>query len=401
MFGTEPSEAFQEFGPSAFFPQRRRLAFWDLPRDRKGRRKLIHTSAPRLPGVYGMIDANGELIYVGKSKRLANRLLCYFPATRGGEKAERIGSRAKRLVWETSAHEFLSLLRELELIRRFTPRFNVQGIPEHRRPAFIYLTSGPAPFFRVESEPPAGCEHYFGPLRGVTRFRAAVEHLNRRFLLRDCPLKTPMSFADQREMFAGDRRAGCLRYELGTCLGPCAALCTSRAYGRSVERALAFLRCDEAAVLTELEAAMHLAAKSQRFERAATLRDTWRMLALIRRAVGRLNELRRNFSFVYELHCRRGQKTWIFVREGHAFGAQPKPQTPRAAAAALRRLNEVYFDPTPFPHEDLDMLRLVGRWFHEREPEIKCTRTAEEAGAYCRSLLEQPVPRRKRVAHSA
>jgi excinuclease ABC subunit C len=327
------------------------------------------------------------LIYVGKSKSLVHRLLSYFPAGGRGEKSERIGRRAKRLVWETAPHEFLALLRELELIRRFSPRFNVQGQPERQRPGFIFLTPGPAPFFRVAAQPPSGCSHWFGPLQGVGRFTAAVEQLNRRFLLRDCSLKTPMFFAEQRELFTSARKPGCLRYELETCLGPCAALCTAQQYAHSTDRALAFLRGEDRTMLDALELAMREAAGNCQFERAAALRDAWRSLLLIFRSLERLRDLRRNFSFVYDLRCRQGQRAWIFIRAGHAIAARPKPSGARSARAAAQQLHAVYSPAVEVPTPtDLDMLRLVGGWFHRREEEIRTTHTVEEALALCEKL---------------
>jgi excinuclease ABC subunit C len=334
-----------------------------------------------------MIDADGHLIYVGKSKSLAHRLLSYFPVKSNGEKSARIGRHAHRLIWETAPHELLALLRELELIRRFAPKFNVEGRPEQQRPAFICLTQGPAPFFHVASAPPSNCPAWFGPLRGVSRFRTAVEQLNRRFMLRDCPQKTPMSFAEQRELFISDRKPGCLRYELETCLGPCAALCTHRDYSESVERALAFLRGQDLSALKGLEQAMGSAASKQQFERAVVLRDAWRQMAAIDRSLERLRSLKRDFSFVYELRCRQSQRSWILVRAGHAVAGFPRPSGPRAATEVSRRIREVFSEtPSNASPEDLDMLRIVGKWFRQREKEVKFTRAPNEALEYCDAL---------------
>lgn len=388
MFATDAAASFADFGPSAYYSRRRPLASWDLPREGKARRRLIRTCAPGAPGVYGMIDGDGELIYVGKSRNLASRLMSYFPARGSGEKSERIGRHARRLVWETSPHEFLALLRELELIRRFEPRFNVEGKPERQRPAYLCLTSGPAPYFRVAEQPPSGCTTWFGPLQRFGRLRDAVEQLNRRFLLRDCPARTPMIFAEQRELFEAERRPACLRVEFGTCLGPCAALCTIKDYAQCVERALKFLRGDDAAILHQLEAEMRIAARDQVYERAIVLRDAWQSIQWIHRGLERLRSLRDDFSFVYEVHCRQRRKAWVLIRSGHAILARSRPAGPQAAGAMQRLLHAVYADDAAAPSEqgDLDMLRLVGAWFHHREEEIKRTRPPEEALRHCEEL---------------
>jgi excinuclease ABC subunit C len=388
VFATEDLGVFTGFGPSAYYGSRRRCESVDLPRDGKGRRRLISDAVPFVPGVYGMIDGAGELIYVGKSRRLSSRLMSYFPAGASGEKSERIGRRAKRLVWETAPHEFLALLRELELIRRFSPRFNVAGRAEHQHPAYLYLTAGPAPHFAVANEVPRGCSIWFGPLPGIKRHREAVEQLNRRFLLRDCSQKTPMRFADQRDLFPGGRIPGCLRFDLGTCLGPCAGLCTSRRYSQAVQRALRFLRGEDQSMLTGLEQAMREAAGAQSFERAAVLRDAWQMLALVDRGLNRLRELRSDYSFVYELRCRKGERAWVFLREGYAMGACTKPGGARSARAVLKRAREIYGETESPPVADLDMLRLVGSWFYNHEREARGAWSIPDTMEFCERLID-------------
>src|SRR5262245_66178237 len=92
----------------------------------------IRDACPPRPGVYGMVDDAGELIYVGKAKALRARLLSYFRTYSRDPKAGRILHRARAIVWELVPSEFAALLRELELIRRWRPRFNVAGQPRHR-----------------------------------------------------------------------------------------------------------------------------------------------------------------------------------------------------------------------------------------------------------------------------
>jgi excinuclease ABC subunit C len=396
VLATDPQPAvFQEFGPSAYCARRRQLTARDLPRDGKARRNLIANHVPDTPGVYGMLDGDGSLIYVGKSRRLVYRLMSYFPARSSGLKSERVGRHARRLVWETAAHEFLALLRELELIRRFQPRFNVEGRPERQRPAYLCLIPAPAPFFRVAETPPAGCTTWFGPLPRFGRLRDAVEQLNRRFLLRDCKQSTPMIFAEQRALFSADRKPGCLRYEFGTCLAPCAALCTAADYAKCVRRALAFLRGEDLSALDQLERAMRAAADERVFERAAVLRDAWRDLSYIHRSLERLRSLQNDFSVVYELN-RRGGKSWVLLRAGHAVLARNRPQGPLAARAMLEMLESVYADEVgrDEPAADLDMLRLVGGWFQQRPEERRRTRTPEAAKRCCDRLrlTRQTIP---------
>ena len=86
------------------------------------------------------IDSKGRVVYIGKAKCLRTRLLSYFRANSRHPKAGKILRNTRVLVWEETADEFAALLRELELIRHFRPRFNVLGMPGQRR--YIYLCLG-------------------------------------------------------------------------------------------------------------------------------------------------------------------------------------------------------------------------------------------------------------------
>src|ERR1700731_1903084 len=100
-------------------------------------REKVRKRCPRKPGVYGMVDATGELIYVGKAKCLRSRLLSYFRPNSRDPKAGRILGQTRTLVWEPAPNEFAALLRELELIRRWRPRCNVQGQPTRYRRTYV------------------------------------------------------------------------------------------------------------------------------------------------------------------------------------------------------------------------------------------------------------------------
>src|SRR5439155_11599254 len=196
---------------------------------------------------------NGELIYVGKAKNLRARLLSYFRPRSRDPKAGRIVHRARAVVWEPASSEFAALLRELELIRRWQPRFNVQGQPERRRRVYVCIGKKSAPFGFVAERPPRTAQRIFGPVPVGFKVREAVRRLNDLFRLRDCPQAQEMIFAEQAELFPGVRDFGCLRYELGTCLGPCAAACSRKGYMNNVRRVHAFLAGEDRGTLDELE----------------------------------------------------------------------------------------------------------------------------------------------------
>src|SRR5262245_39713637 len=150
-------------------------------------RTKVRAECPRLPGVYGMVNALGELIYVGKAKNLRARLLSYFRPRSRDPKAGRILHQTRTLAWEIAPSEFAALLRELELIRRWQPRFNVQGQPTRRRRCYVCIGRHPAPYIFLSARPAARTMSSYGPVPATRRAREAVRHLNDLFRLRDCP----------------------------------------------------------------------------------------------------------------------------------------------------------------------------------------------------------------------
>ena len=205
-------------------------------------RGLVSRNVPKLPGVYGMLDATGRLIYVGKSKSLRNRLLSYFMPNNADEKAGRIIQSTESIVWEKQPSDFGALLREQMLIRRWQPRLNVVGMPNRQQQAFVCLGNSPAERFYLSKQfdPTAVCCH--GPFSGMGNLHRAVETLNRLYLLRDCNQKTPMMYSDQLQLFDLELRAGCVRQEIGTCLAPCLSSCSRQRYGEQVKKATFRLR---------------------------------------------------------------------------------------------------------------------------------------------------------------
>ncbi|MEM1062761.1 MAG: GIY-YIG nuclease family protein, partial [Planctomycetota bacterium] len=225
---TARTRLFEGFGenpfapPEADRPEPVRVDGKRKPTLKNGVRRL----AEQRPGVYGMLDRDGRLVYVGKSKRLRSRLLSYFTARRG-EKGSRIVGSAGAIVWEPLPSEFAALLRELQLIREFRPRWNVTDRPRNAPPAFLCLGRHPAPTLFATRRPPADAA-VFGPFGSLGYLTKAAEVLNDLFGLRDCPQHTRFVFKEDRALFDEPPRPGCLRFEVGGCVGPCCGGCSRR-----------------------------------------------------------------------------------------------------------------------------------------------------------------------------
>ncbi len=353
---------------------------------RAGLRHGLRAECPRLPGVYGMLDARGNLIYVGKAKVLRGRLLSYFLKGSRQEKSGRIIDETRAIVWEAGVSEFGALIRELELIRRWKPRFNIQGLPSRERQVWVCLGRRPAPYLYVSREPTGQEMICYGPVRGMRQARWAARQLNDLFQLRDCPRSQPMRFADQKELFPIVHSAGCLRYELRTCLGPCAALTTRATYARHVRALRAFLEGRDETILRRLEASMTEAAAQLAFERAALIRNKILPLRWLRERLGWVDAARSRHSFVYAPVC-AGKPLWYLIRRGRVCSIVPAPSdaiTGQEAAVAIRR---VFHDernwPQHVPRDLVDHVLLVAAWFRRYPSELQRTLSAEQALQAC------------------
>lgn len=419
-----PRPRFQGFGPSRLTrPLAHPLLEMALPPDDAAARQAVRATIDDRPGVYGMIGIGDELIYVGKSKALRDRLVTYLFDHEGtNPKSRRIIDHTRRIVIEPTACEFAALLRELELIRRWRPRFNVQHQPGRSRRVWLSFPDAAATAAVLSHKPSRGAIACFGPLPGGKRIRIAVERLNLYFGLRDCPTRTPMHFADQLELFDADRRAQCLRFEIGNCLGPCAGGCTRAEYRQQVDKALAFLAGCDTNCLQKLEQQLAAAAAEQRFEVAARLHETLESLTWLANRMDQLRGSDRRFSFVYRVpHAARGE-SWYLIQSGQVTAVGPRPLSPRTATRWLNRLPQVAErrgQSLPMPGVvdtiidgevasmaiaetttgaaetpyDMELSLLVGRWFRENPGERRNTLTVFEAARHCRKVIaNEPDP---------
>lgn len=350
-------------------------------------RKAVRAQCPRVPGVYGMVDARQRLIYVGKAKVLRTRLLSYFLKGNRHEKAGRILDHTARVVWEPVPCEFAALVRELELIRRWLPRYNVQGIPGRERQVYICLGRRPAPYLYMTREPTGKEMACFGPVKGAGMVREAARRLNDLFRLRDCSTQQTMHFADQRELFPILHTAGCLRYELNTCLGPCAAFTSRGTYGRHARGVRDLLDGRDSTMLRKLEAEMERASEQLNFERAAYLRDKIAPILWLRERLGWVDDARKRHSWVYPQRHHDGSTVWYLIRRARVCAAIPAPTDGISANIAIDAIRRVFVEESSWdrsiPKHLVDHVLLVAAWFRRRPEELKSALGPGEALDRC------------------
>ena len=355
------------------------------PALRKSLRETVRAECANRPGVYRMLGPTGTVLYVGQSRVLRTRLLSYFRAKGRRNKASRILRHAFRIEWEYTNTEFGALLRELRLIKQHRPHFNAMMVTDDWPRAYVALTGGPVPGLRVvpRSDDPTAVA-MFGPFRRVTQLRDAVRALAEAMGVRDCGIEASGASRRRALWFAGDvaadarpprtatrtRAPGCLRHDLGTCVGPCIGSGDGERYREQAALVREFLEGRSAAPVAVLRQAMLNASSDLAFERAGVLRDR---LALVEWLHGRVQRFRANVDrLTFRYHATGTDGTeWVYlVRRGTVRAEVEKPSTTDAYAQLEGLARRVFEGPDPLgadiPLHDLDEFYLVSSWFRRR-----------------------------------
>ncbi len=387
---TTRTREFEGFGPSILSKVARdETAGSSIPKDRLEARAMLHDLCPVTPGVYGWLDNNNQICYVGKSKCLRKRLLSYFAKTPTDKKTVRIVQHSHRLVWEPVSHELLALIREQELIYRWRPEFNTQGQPVKRQPAFLCISGGVAPnvFFTRRVTP--NSEFSIGPISGTGRLRAAVESMNQVFNLRDCPDKTQFSYNEQMKLFDIPSSAKCIRFELNSCPGPCAGLCDRNDYFGNVQQAMDFLigGVTSKQTLDRLQNQMKEASLSQSFERATVLRDHFQNLRWLSRRLKQLESAQRTLNGVLPITGKNYQKLWLVLRGGRLIGSAAAPRDEKRRATASKRLEQIQHQDLGLPTNlmEMNLQMIVMSWFRKYPKYKQQLISFDEAIELCRA----------------
>jgi excinuclease ABC subunit C len=344
-------------------------------------REHVRAHAENRPGVYRLHDRDDRVLYVGKSIRVRSRLLSYFRA-QDGQKAAELMAEAHRAEWEYLPDEFGALVREMRLIQRWRPRYNVQ----HKRPrpyAFLKLTLAEqaprlVPVRRVIEDGSL----YFGPFARVAALGEVARELASVLGLRDCAKSTPLSWRDQLELFGSVRAPRCIRAELGTCLAPCCGLTDASAYMDRVRAARTFLEGRGDEPLPSLTRTMQSAARRLDFEYAARLRDRRERLGRLRGELAAFRGEVESLSFVYPVAGFDGEDRLYLIRGGRVRDQIPRPGSPGARRSAAERVRAVFDErdrgPVALPAADAAEILLVSAWFRGRPEELARTARPRE-----------------------
>lgn len=266
---------------------------------------------PDSPGVYIMLDADGNVIYVGKARILKNRVRQYFHA---GPKTDKVAAMVACIAdfsWVITDSEIDALSLENNLIKKHKPKYNILLKDDKTYPYIRVSLTEKYPSFQLSRKLQKGYR-YFGPYMGGVRCRDVLEIVYMAFGVRICAVKI------------GEKaRKPCLEHDVGKCGAPCAFLVGEEEYGRRVKEAVRFLSGDDCGVEELLKARMAEYAEREEFELAIGIRDRLDMLSRISQR--RITALKRDISadvFAYASNKLYAAVAVMIIRGGIMQGAR-------------------------------------------------------------------------------
>lgn len=229
------------------------------------REKLLEKAnkLPMLPGVYIMLDESGQVIYVGKAKKLKNRVTSYF---RGAHlpKVEAMVQKVADFNVIVVNSEFESLILENSLIKQHQPHYNILLKDDKGYPFIRLDKKAPYPRFMIVGSAKKDGAVYFGPFGGRSVTRNIIDAASKAVGLATCSKRFPRDIGRDRP---------CLNYHMGNCRGWCRGELSAEEYRFAVEQVCLILGGKTAELIDELTAKMQEASEQLRFEAAAELRD--------------------------------------------------------------------------------------------------------------------------------
>src|SRR6478672_10432351 len=310
--------------------------------------------APTAPGVYRMIDAQGEVLYVGKAKNIKKRLASYARPNAYDARIARMIAGTVALEFVTTATETEALLLEANLIKRLRPRFNVLLRDDKSFPYILITSDHWAPQILKHRGARARPGRFYGPFASAGAVNRTINALQRAFLLRSCS-----------DSFFEARTRPCLLYQIKRCSAPCTGEIDFAGYSELVREANEFLSGRSRSVQKDLAAAMESASAAMDFEHAAAYRDRLSALSAIQSHQG-INPRSIEEADVFAVHQGGGYNCVevFFFRTGQNWGNRayfPKADRAFSAGEVLGAFLAQFYDDKPPPR-----CVLVSHDFEER-----------------------------------
>ncbi|MBN8588311.1 MAG: DEDD exonuclease domain-containing protein [Rhodothermia bacterium] len=330
------------------------------PKHISGIREKILPQIPELPGVYRMYDRSKRLIYVGKARRLRDRVTSYFRAIENHpKKTQNLVREVRDIKWDVLPSELDALLMESKLIKQHLPKFN-RALVRYKNAPFLCLNSHLAfPTIGWKYVVQNDGAEYFGPLANREQAEQTMEWINHLFRLRECD---EVTFS---------RRQVCIYHEMGRCEGPCAKPDAARVYPEHVQMVRNFLLGENESVRLTLEHKMKKAASTLAFEEARGYRDQLQMFdrilqgrkhmaAPVREHNGAFVLWEDRALLVHLVRFGKKAETLRFSAEGW-----PTEQVQNLLAAVVAdHFSEDRVPPERYGQKEVDEIRILAHWMY-------------------------------------
>ena len=226
---------------------------------------------PLLPGVYIMLDDKSEVIYVGKAKKLKNRVTSYFHGDHLPKVAAMV-DKVRDFNVIVAGSEFEALVLENSLIKRHKPHYNILLKDDKGYPFIRVDVKSEYPVMSITSRSSKDGAHYYGPFGGRSQTREIIMTLTKALELPDCSRKFPRDIGKERP---------CLNYQMGNCAGWCLPKQSAEDYRRRMFQVQLILEGKSGELIEDLKQQMEQAAEELRFEYAAELRDRLKAIEML------------------------------------------------------------------------------------------------------------------------
>ena len=301
---------------------------------------------PNSPGVYRMMNAAGDVLYVGKARSLKKRVSNYAQGRVHSNRIARMVRETANMEFVTTRTETEALLLEANLIKRLRPRFNVLLRDDKSFPYILITGDSEAPAIYKHRGARAKKGDYFGPFASAGAVGRTINSLQRAFLIRTCT-----------DSVYETRTRPCLLHQIKRCAAPCTGEISVSGYAELVNEAKDFLSGKSHKVKEEMARSMNAAAEELDFERAAVFRDRLAALSHVQSHQG-INPASVEEADVFAIHHEGGLSCIqvFFFRTGQNWGNRayfPKADPSLSGADVLGAFLTQFYDDKPVPRQIL------------------------------------------------
>ncbi len=266
-------------------------------------------SLPLSPGVYIMKNKLGKIIYIGKAKKLKNRVSSYFRNDgRHSEKVLKLVSQIDDFEYIICDSEFESLILECSMIKQHSPKYNIL-LKDDKGYHYIKITKGDWPKISEVKQKSSDGAQYLGPYNSGWILKQTIDEAGKIYKLPTCNKKFPEDFYKGRP---------CLNHHIGRCMAPCSGKIKKEDYLEAVNSAIGFIKGGSSRTAEQMEKEMLLAADALDFEKAAKLRDR---ISALKRATERQKVITSSYKNQDIIACARFEENLCFAvmnfRNGH------------------------------------------------------------------------------------